>query len=388
MAHTRNRLIIKQIQKRLSFYPVVALQGARQTGKSFLAKLLLNRHFPQGKYLSLDDKSLQEAAQTSTKNFIEEHRTAKPLILDEAQKSPALFDAIKLSVDEKRFPGKFLLLGSTEFSRQSLIRESLTGRMGRVRIYPMNLEECLGHARHPTRNELMTYLERGGLPGIFHVRDATNRQALFQDWLELTCYRDLQQFKTLKLDGDAALKIIRACATLPEPTTAKIATALRLNYKKTVTHIECLTQLFVLTRLPPHPSGTGKTLYIPFDTGIANHLGASHDRLLYIWALNELLVQDSISNLPKSDFYFYRNPKGNLIHLVKVNTKTYGQAWQMVNFETIKKTDTLLMKSFLEKNPNFTGQVLTPSTTPTTHNSIRYLPFEQGLFIKAKIKTQ
>src|SRR3989338_7269409 len=144
MPHSRSRLAITILLKRLKFTPVVAIQGARQTGKSFLVREILAKQITSSGYVSLDDKSKQALAQESPQTFLASMSDFKPAIIDEAQKSPALFDAIKLLVDKNRRTGSFLLLGSTEFSLLQNIRESLTGRMGRIRLYPMTFWEIQG----------------------------------------------------------------------------------------------------------------------------------------------------------------------------------------------------------------------------------------------------
>jgi predicted AAA+ superfamily ATPase len=126
--------------------------------------------------------------------FLSQYEEASPLAIDEAQKSPRIFDTIKQLVDQKKIPGRFLLLGSTEFSKQTLIRESLTGRMARVRIFPMNIAETLEllacTSKSPilvndkpriSRVQFVKYLDRGGMPGIFSVRDSGERQSLLYD---------------------------------------------------------------------------------------------------------------------------------------------------------------------------------------------------------------
>ncbi len=194
MPHGRPRLATGLLLKRLRFTPVVAIQGARQTGKSFLARELLGKKLPKSTYVSLDDKSKQALAQDSPQTFLASLSGSEPAIIDEAQKSPALFDAIKLAVDNDRRPGSFLLLGSTEFSLLQNVRESLTGRMGKTRLYPMTFWEMHGLPRkktESTRAQCLNYLDSGGMPGIAFVREQQVRADFFQDWIDLTCQRDI-----------------------------------------------------------------------------------------------------------------------------------------------------------------------------------------------------
>src|ERR1035438_4491242 len=89
--------------------PVVLLQGARQVGKSTLAKALLESH-AEGRYLSFDDPAVRRAAEVDPVGFVAQ---AKGLtVLDEIQLAPQLLRAIKAEVDHDRRSGRFLLTGS------------------------------------------------------------------------------------------------------------------------------------------------------------------------------------------------------------------------------------------------------------------------------------
>ena len=374
MAHARKRYVTKTISKFLTFFPVVSLQGARQTGKSFLARDLLLPHFDHYQYYTLDDETILSQTQDSAKLFLSENDQFKPLVIDEAQKSSKLFDAIKLRVDSKRIPGKYLLLGSTEFSKETNIREALTGRLGRVKVFPLTLNELHGLEQKstPKLSDFANNLERGGLPGICYARDQQHRRALFQDWISITCLRDIHQFKKLKLDGILAQNIFKQTALLPEPTRANIASALKVDARKIETHLNALTQLFAITRLDPHPSGSGKPIYLPFDCGIAHHLGANRERCLHIWTLNEKLVENVIKHNSEKIFYYYKSTGKKLIHVVEEDLKQKILATQIITHDSIKKTDSELMKAFLIKNKNAKGVILAPVDEKIKINEIQY----------------
>src|SRR5262249_54503292 len=110
MAHIRSRLALSQLQKLAKLWPVVGLIGPRQSGKTTLfTKLLgLNSEY------SLDELENRNEAQNSPTTFLA--KLTYPAVIDEIQKSPNLFDAIKLHVDRNRRPGQFFLTGSTTFS--------------------------------------------------------------------------------------------------------------------------------------------------------------------------------------------------------------------------------------------------------------------------------
>lgn len=312
---------------------MVSLQGARQTGKSYLARELLPSVLKNVGYESLDSLAKKDAAATRPETFLSEFEGKKPMVIDEAQKAPPLFDEIKLRVDRRRVPGSYLLLGSTEFSKETLIRESLTGRLSRVRIHPMNLAETLelppNDSSHPllirekvrvSRAQWIQFLRRGGMPGIFAVRSDSERSNLFKDWLDLTTQRDIPLIPQLKLDPDLCLRILELVATSDEATEGHIAKVLKRDLRRIKSHMKGLSILFVVNKVEPHPSGTGKPVFFILDVGLAKSLGASHERLIQTWLIQEQLSQRSCRNNRDSKVYFYRTAKGSLIDLVVENS--------------------------------------------------------------------
>ena len=364
MPHSRPRHIVSLINKKLTFAPVLAIQGARQTGKSFLAKELLLPQHKKLVYTTLDRKADRDYANQNPETFIKQHADAHPLVIDEAQKAPDIFDAVKYEVDQKRVPGKYLLLGSTEFSKLSLIRESLTGRMSRVRLFPMVLAETLFEKQNPShspvlintkprfsREQLLVYLNRGGMPGIFATRSEAERKSLLNDWIDLVVNRDVMTFKTVKADSILCRNILEQIARLEEPDVAHIAATLKVDPRRVKTHINLLTELFVIHALPAHPLGTGKIRYFLCDVGLASLLGADFERQLYTWALLEQLAQRAYRDDYQYSLSYYRSAKGRSIHLVISDTQSNTYALKIYPQEKISSKDLELLRSFANKAP-------------------------------------
>lgn len=379
MPHPRPRLLVPRLIQKLKFFPVVALQGARQTGKSFIGRQLLHGLLPGLKYVTFDQLAMRAEAQRAPQTFLIQHEGSGLLVIDEAQKVPEMFDAIKFEVDQRKTPGRFLLLGSTEFSKLTQIRESLTGRMGRVRLFPLTLAETLGleesHKQIP-RKQLLQYLHAGGMPGFFAIRDEEEREALIQDWIDLTCMRDIQQFKTLKLDTELTFLILKTACVVEEPTRAAIAKELKVDPRKIETHLKALCELFVLQQLNPHPSGGGKPIYLPFDVGIARYLGAPLQRLLHIWLMNERMTKHFYSKEKRKSFYYYRSTGKRIVHWVEESIDHPVLAFQLMEDEKIKKIDAELMQAFITKNPGSQGYVLAPIPEKQQIKSCTFLPWE------------
>lgn len=117
-------------------FPVVAITGPRQSGKTTLAKMT----FPEKKYITFDDPQSRSIAKGNPHDFL----LAFPegAIFDEAQKVPEIFDAIKIIVDENTSEvGKYILTGSSQFRLKENISDSLAGRIGLVNLLPLSINE-------------------------------------------------------------------------------------------------------------------------------------------------------------------------------------------------------------------------------------------------------
>ena len=134
------RNIESELQSAIADTPVVLLNGARQTGKSTLAQ-----EFAQAlsiPYVTLDDATQLAAASSDAQGFLA--GLGDRAVIDEVQKAPGLFPAIKMSVDRDRRPGRFLLTGSANVLLLPQISESLAGRMELITLLPLSQGELQG----------------------------------------------------------------------------------------------------------------------------------------------------------------------------------------------------------------------------------------------------
>ena len=121
-------------------FPVIGITGPRQSGKSTLTKAA----FPNKRYVTFDDKNMRELAKSNPSDFI----SAFPdgAIIDEAQKVPEIFDALKMHVDSSEYtPGKFILTGSSQFRLRQNMTDSMAGRAAFLKLLPFSVKE-LAHA--------------------------------------------------------------------------------------------------------------------------------------------------------------------------------------------------------------------------------------------------
>lgn len=135
--YTKRRLAAK-LHKGVEQFPVTVLTGARQVGKS----TLLQHDFPEFTYLSFDDYTLREQARLDPQSL---WANTDRLIIDEAQKLPEIFDAIKLAVDQPGATRKFILSGSANLLLMRGVTESLAGRAFYLELLPLTWGEEHGH---------------------------------------------------------------------------------------------------------------------------------------------------------------------------------------------------------------------------------------------------
>jgi predicted AAA+ superfamily ATPase len=229
----------------------------------------------------------------------------------------------------------------------------------------MNLAETLEMSPNPSKSlmliqekarvsrlQFLQYLERGGMPGIFAVRDNTEREALLQDWLDLTTQRDASLIPKLKVDIDLCRRILEQIAVLEEPDASNIAKALKKDLRRVKTHLLVLQTLFVIHPLPPHPLGTGKVLYFLCDVSFVKILGGSFETQLYTWLVQEQMSQRAYRDDRNTTLYHYRTAKGSRIHLlVEDRTSKQLAAVKLLSEEKTNTKDLEILRALNKKKP-------------------------------------
>lgn len=131
-------------------FPVVLVSGARQVGKTTLVSHLAGQ-LGIAQSLTLDHSGIRHRASEDPELFIQNLKL--PAFLDEAQKSPALFEAVKQQIDNHRQPGQIMLSGSANFLLLKQVSESLAGRAARLFLRGLSIRELLGQTGKPPHLE-------------------------------------------------------------------------------------------------------------------------------------------------------------------------------------------------------------------------------------------
>lgn len=284
------RFAAEHVREALGDTPVVAINGARQVGKSTLVTELVDQH-DANHVITLDDATQRDAASIDPNSFVQRDGL---LVIDEVQRVPDLLPAIKAEVDRDRRPGRFLLTGSTRLLSAPEMSASLAGRVEIIDLWPLSQGElarrrerfvdALFHQdpalRITSDMSRADYFDRvcaGGYPEPLQ-RGGRRRQAWFSNYVTTVVERmvsDVADIERLALMP----RLLRVCAarTAAELNTSAVAGELGLPHRTTGSYMTHLQTVFLIHLLPAWSRNlTSKVVHRPKifvpDSGIAAHL--------------------------------------------------------------------------------------------------------------------
>ncbi len=175
------RQLSEIIKKELGKYPIVALTGPRQSGKTTLIKYL----FPDYTYISLENPDLREYAKVDANGFLREF--SSKVIIDEAQRVPDLFSYLQTHVDEHQSMGQYILSGSQNFHLIESITQSLAGRVSILKLFPLSITELEESGNLPS--DWQTLMLKGSYPAIYNRN--IDSQGYFSNYFQSYVQRDI-----------------------------------------------------------------------------------------------------------------------------------------------------------------------------------------------------
>ncbi|MBK9578846.1 MAG: ATP-binding protein [Fibrobacteres bacterium] len=304
------------------FFPIVALTGPRQVGKTTLARL----QFPEKPYVSLENPDLREQAQTDPRGFLA--RYPDGAILDEIQRVPELFSYLQQIVDEDRTPGRFVLTGSHQFGLRSKISQSLAGRVGLVHLLPFSTSEWHG-ADLPKIDDL---LFRGLFPPVLDREIPPH--VWFPQYVATYVERDVREILSIK-DLGTFSRFVRLCAARSGQllNLSSLAADCGITHNTAKSWIDVLEASYLIVQLRPWHENFGKRLiktpkiYLT-DTGLlcwllriesAEHLATHAQRgaIFENWVVMESLKR-ARNRGAEPNLYFWRDQAGHEIDLLEV----------------------------------------------------------------------
>jgi len=303
-------------------FPVLAITGPRQSGKTTLARTL----FADKPYVSLEDPEERSFADADPRGFLA--RFPRGAILDEVQRCPDLFSYLQGVVDERKRMGEFILTGSQQFGLMSNIAQSLAGRSGLLQLLPFSLAELKEGKMLPAT--LDTAMLQGGYPPLYD-RPVTPRD-WFSNYVSTYLERDMRQLLAVR-DLSLFQRFLKMCAARSGQLLNLSALAADCGISH-VTAREWMTVLeasYIVYLLRPHHRNFGKRLVkMPklyfLDTGLMAYLlgirdtdtlatHASRGALFETLVVSEW-VKRQFNAGQVAELYFWRDSAGHEVDLL------------------------------------------------------------------------
>lgn len=346
------RTILSQIELSIKSRPVTLITGARQVGKSTIASLFIRKGF---NYVSLDNSRERELAKKDPIQFLQLHQW--PLIIDEVQRAPELFEALEEIVNREKLHneknyGMYILTGSQMYKLMRGVSESMAGRISIIHMLPLSRNEIIGREEHIfdfnfkniqnnaknnplSINDLFDSIVHGYFPELFS-NELLTPERFYADYVETYIERDVSEIINIK-DKFTFFKFMEMLASLTgqELIYDNLAKAVEVDKKTIKSWISILLAGDIIYLLEPYNeiSITKRIVKRPkiyfCDTGLACYLARLNSsqtlkssifsgRFVETYIINEIR-KSYINNGLNPNFYYYRDNNMNEIDLIIIN---------------------------------------------------------------------
>lgn len=330
-----SRHIADQLLEAATQYPVVAVTGPRQSGKTTLCKEL----FKEYKYVNLEKPDIREFAKADPNGFLNHY--AGPVIFDEVQRTPELFSYIMPLVDEHQKMGEYVLSGSQNFHLQDAISQSLAGRCATMKFLPLSFREIHGVNNHDifslsvektetTEGNAFEQIFQGGYPPLYdrQIKPTGWYAQYTQSYLE----RDVRNLVNIG-DLDTFERFLRLAAGRSGQLLNYDSLAMDAGVSPTTAKrwISILAASYIVFLLRPHSRNFNKRLIKTpklyfYDTGLLCYLlnirsvknlylHSQRGHIFETYIISEL-VKSSYNQGIEPPFYFWRDSQGHEVDLL------------------------------------------------------------------------
>jgi uncharacterized protein len=331
-------------------YPILALTGPRQSGKT----TFLKSQFQEYQYVNLENLDNRNFASEDPNGFLKQFD--KYIIFDEVQRVPHLFSYLQTKVDEDKIMGQYILSGSQNFHLMQNITQSLAGRVALFKLLPFDIDEMA--ATNWLSDDYAVNLQKGCYPAIYD-RDISSK-VFYSNYIQTYVERDLSeiiQIKDLKLFRNfISLCAARAGQLL---NLNSLANECGISQPTAKSWISVLENSYIVYQLQPYFSNFNKRitksskLYF-YDTGLlcfllkitdaeSVKLSSLKGSLFENFIITEYVKKNYHNNLLR-DLWFWRDAVGHEVDLI-------WQKNELLNLVEIKASETI--KSNMFKGLNY-----------------------------------
>lgn len=383
-----NRTLEKIVKKTIGNFPVIAITGPRQVGKTTLLEYLSQNIYEKVNYVSLDDLLLRSQANEDPELFLRTHET--PLIIDEFQYAPKLLNYIKIKVDEMRkntlFKNQdsktlYFLTGSQVFSAMKNITESLAGRIAILDLYGLSSRELNGleeknfipdisllkekkKTKKVSTLELFEKIINGSYPEL-NSNSSLNREVFYQSYIKTYIERDVRDLIKVK-DETKFIKFLSSVAarTGYEYNASLIANDIEIDSKTVDEWMSILVNTHLVFLLNSYSNNTVQRVIkrpkiIFMDTGLACFLAGfltpeTLEKSSYSGQIFEnYIISEIIKSYTNNGYdahrhlYYYRDKEkreidllivyNNVIYPVEIKKSANPGREAFKNFEVVKR---------------------------------------------------
>ncbi len=331
------------------FFKVILVTGARQVGKTTMLRHLASS---DRTYVTLDNSMARELAKTDPVLFFQTYKP--PVLIDEVQKAPELFEQIKVICDESDEKGLIWLTGSEQFDMMKNVRETLAGRIGILELYSLSEREKSGvifddeldfsfeslrnrQLRLPKNDVIRVFnsIWEGGMPQIQGI-DAELRQEYFNSYIDTYLMRDVTEAGGIT-DSVKFRRFLSGCASLvsEQVNYSTLAESADISPSTAKQWLQVLEGLHIIYLLEPYSNNAlkrlSKTPKLYFcDTGLCAYLS--------MW-----LTPDTLRNGAASG-HFYEN------YVVMELVKNYAYSKSKANITYYRDSNAKEIDVFVEEN--------------------------------------
>lgn len=337
------REIESTVRQMLGEFKVVLVTGARQVGKTTVLKECLPQAFS---YVTMEDPRMSLQADQDALLFFQTNEL--PLLIDEIQRVPALFQTIKFVVDQSEECGQVVLTGSQTYALMKGVSESLAGRIGILEMSGISLRELAGDAGRPRPYvprpvkasdlveppegfDLWEHLQRGSMPQLCASDIPWDR--FWPSYIQTYLERDVRELINLKNERKFYEFMIACAARTGQLFDASdIANAIDVDYKTVQSWVSILQASGIIRIVYPFWPNVEKRLtktpklYF-MDTGLVCNLtrwntpdqlrnGAVAGHVFETFVVSEVLKSYMNAGANLHDVWFYRDAKKREIDLV------------------------------------------------------------------------